>query len=293
MTNIQAPRSEALSTYNSYQKLDRINDAFTFYIPVYNNMPASTSLPAKGNPNNYLKNLTVSLNGGTATNVSGFQSATTNYEFHVNNSITKATIAGILINSNSSVSGTGTKNLAVGNNKWSIVVTAQNGEKRTYTVNIIRDAASGTGTVTVKSVDEVINKSGLNIDGDYLTGLTFNTTVSNIESKINSVESSASVTIKNGNNTITSGNLVTGETVTITSGGASKTYTVVLYGDLNGDGKVNALDLLKVQKHILGINKLTGASLKAADPSKDGKVNALDLLKVQKHILGIAFIDQQ
>lgn len=293
MTNIQAPRSEALSTYNSYQKLDRINDAFTFYIPVYNNMPSTTSLPAKGNPNNYLKTLTVSLNGGAATKISGFESATENYSFHVNNSITKATIAGTVINSNASVTGTGTKNLAVGDNKWTIVVTAQNGEKKTYTVNIVRDAATSTGTVTIKSVEEVIKQSGLNIDGDYLTGLTFTTSVSNIESQINKVESSASVTVKNGSSVVTSGNLVTGETVTITSNGKSKTYTVVLYGDLNGDGKVNALDLLKVQKHILGINKLTGASLKASDPSKDGKVNALDLLKVQKHILGIAFIDQQ
>ena len=40
------------------------------------------------------------------------------------------------------------------------------------------------------------------------------------------------------------------------------------------------------------MSELSGASYAASDPSKDGKVNALDLLKVQKNILGISSINQ-
>ena len=47
-----------------------------------------------------------------------------------------------------------------------------------------------------------------------------------------------------------------GDTISITSGEETKTYTVILYGDVNGDGKINALDLLKIQKHILKTSPL-------------------------------------
>lgn len=61
-------------------------------------------------------------------------------------------------------------------------------------------------------------------------------------------------------------------------------------GDVNADGKVNALDLLRLQRHILGIQSLAGANLTAGDVNADGKVNALDLLIIQRHILGIETI---
>ena len=295
MTNIEAPRSEAKSTYNSYKSLGTLDDEYTFFIPVYNNMPTSTSMPSKGNPNNYLKTLTISQNGGTAKTVTGFAQTTANianYEMHVENSVTTAAIAATTINSSASVAGTGNKNLSVGNNIWTITVTAQNGDKKVYSVNIIRDAAPASST-TSKTVDEIVAESSLHIDNEYLTGLTFTTDVTSIATMINKIDSTATVVVKNGDTTITSGNLTTGMKVTISKDGKSNTYDVVLYGDLNGDGKVNALDLLKVQKHILNITKLSGAYLKAADPSKDNNVNALDLLKVQKHILGIAFISQE
>jgi len=38
-TNIMAPTSESRISYRAYQKLDMLDTAFTFYIPVYNNMP--------------------------------------------------------------------------------------------------------------------------------------------------------------------------------------------------------------------------------------------------------------
>jgi len=41
MQNVQAPASEAQSTYRAYQNCGVINQAFVFKIPVYNNMPSS------------------------------------------------------------------------------------------------------------------------------------------------------------------------------------------------------------------------------------------------------------
>lgn len=58
-------------------------------------------------------------------------------------------------------------------------------------------------------------------------------------------------------------------------------------GDINGDGKIDARDLLKVERHIVfgGTNTLTGNAFKAADINGDSKLNALDLLKIEKHIV--------
>ena len=100
------------------------------------------------------------------------------------------------------------------------------------------------------------------------------------------------VTISNSSGkTVTSGSLGTGYKVTLV-GATTNTYNIVVYGDASGDGKVNSLDLLKIQKYLLGEGKLSGVEKNAADASKDGKVNSLDLLKIQKYALGEGTINQ-
>ena len=76
------------------------------------------------------------------------------------------------------------------------------------------------------------------------------------------------------------------------SGATQKNYTVILYGDVNKDGKITVLDLLRVQKHLLGTQTLSGAEKTAADATKDGNLSVLDLLRVQKHLLGTQKITQ-
>lgn len=58
-------------------------------------------------------------------------------------------------------------------------------------------------------------------------------------------------------------------------------------GDVNKDGKINAKDLLKVEKYIVNssLNNLSTEEFKLADVNNDGKVNAKDLLKIEKYIV--------
>lgn len=71
------------------------------------------------------------------------------------------------------------------------------------------------------------------------------------------------------------------------------TYTFIIYGDVNGDGLVNSLDVLVLQKHILETKLLVGVFLKSGNISKNGALpSSLDVLKLQKHILEIKFIEQ-
>jgi len=70
-------------------------------------------------------------------------------------------------------------------------------------------------------------------------------------------------------------------------------YFVIIYGDVSGDGKINSIDLLVLQRHILEIEKLKGIFLKSGNIQKNGKnPSSLDSLRIQQHILGIREIEQ-
>ncbi|MBQ5475990.1 MAG: dockerin type I repeat-containing protein, partial [Lachnospiraceae bacterium] len=69
-----------------------------------------------------------------------------------------------------------------------------------------------------------------------------------------------------------------------------------IYGDVNGDGKITVMDMVYQQRHILGVEKLTGVYLKAADACRstgNGTVELLDMVYVKRHILEILTISQE
>ena len=70
-------------------------------------------------------------------------------------------------------------------------------------------------------------------------------------------------------------------------------YEIIIYGDVNGDGKINSVDLLVLQRHILEIEILNGPALKAGNINRNGKnPSSLDLLIIQRHILDLQLIEQ-
>lgn len=60
----------------------------------------------------------------------------------------------------------------------------------------------------------------------------------------------------------------------------------VLQGDVNSDGKINALDYILVRKYLLGLTKFTDNQMSVGDMNKDKKINALDYINIRKLILG-------
>lgn len=70
-------------------------------------------------------------------------------------------------------------------------------------------------------------------------------------------------------------------------------YKIIIYGDVNGDAKINSVDLLVLQRHILEVEKLHDVFIKAGNINKNGKnPTSLDLLLIQRHILGLKLIQQ-
>lgn len=58
----------------------------------------------------------------------------------------------------------------------------------------------------------------------------------------------------------------------------------VILGDVNGDGVINEKDLTKVQNYLLETEKLSRWEKLRADMNQDGEITILDLLKLSKYI---------
>lgn len=64
-------------------------------------------------------------------------------------------------------------------------------------------------------------------------------------------------------------------------------YLMIVYGDVNGDGAVGSGDYVKIKKHIMDVETLTGSSpgFLAADLNDDKNVSSIDYIKVRNYIM--------
>ena len=69
------------------------------------------------------------------------------------------------------------------------------------------------------------------------------------------------------------------------------TVTVVVTGDVNGDGVISVTDMLAVKYHILEKTMLTGIYKEAADTSSDDNVSITDFTQIKYHILEKTLIE--
>ena len=131
-------------------------------------------------------------------------------------------------------------------------------------------------------------KSGSTIYG-YNPGTSVNNLIKNLNGRY-----SVNVTNASGSN-ITGGTAIgTGSKVKVNNGSTTYEYTVIIYGDLNGDGGINSADLLKMRQHLLETNKLSGVYLTAGNTNRDNSgINSSDLLKMRQHLLETSSINQK
>jgi hypothetical protein len=291
MTNILAAKSESQTQSSSYSDATKQSTGLVFKIPIYNNMPDSAcALPTSdGSPNDKLASLSVDGYSLTPT----FSKDTTAYDLIVDNSVASVNIAAQTIDSTAETSGTGTIQLSVGTNTVNVAVTAQNGDTRTYTVTIVRKegAAPGGNTDTtpgytteykLDTTAGTISKVGVgSAASDVLNGINF--TGGTYGKVLNADGSENSGIVGTGNQLV----------IYNSSGSQVAQYTFVIYGDLNGDGKIDVYDLIYMRRHLLGISQLQGAYYTAADTNRgnDG-VDVYDLIYLRRHLLDIAYISQ-
>lgn len=128
------------------------------------------------------------------------------------------------------------------------------------------------------SIPDILVNVGYKVSNNIILGVEPESSLDDFKARISSLGGTVQ--------SVSSDILGTGNVIKISNGSTTFDYTVIVKGDPSGDGVINALDLLQIQKNILGQYQLKDANLLAGDPSGDGKVDALDLLQVQKNILG-------
>ena len=143
--------------------------------------------------------------------------------------------------------------------------------------------------------DELSFDKSLSINGNEISGLDYkNNTVKNIKELITT---KYEIKIYNSKNEeLKDTDLIgTGSKIQIIKdNNILQEYQIILYGDVNGDGKINSVDLLVLQRHILEIEKFDGIFLKAGNINKNGKKpSSVDLLLIQRHILNLKIIEQK
>lgn len=298
MTNLEDPKSQSKIVYNLYSSYKLLDTAFAFYIPIYDNMPEVTELPKAGNPNNWLTDLSVKIND-TNTKVSNFSGNVTEYTVNVANNVdsiiinatTVAKTSYVAINKGDKVLKTTSKQVALEEKESSfeIVVTASNGDIKTYTLKVIKDDAPE----EQPSVDEIMEQSSFTINDKYISGITFGMGSATMTEQLLEINKFATIQITNKNNEVkTTGALGTGDKLTITSKEETKSFEIILYGDVNGDGDIAGLDLLRLQRYLWDETTLDKIYLMAADVNKDGTVTGLDLLRIQRHLWKETVISQ-
>ena len=167
-----------------------------------------------------------------------------------------------------------------------IIVSSEEGNiTKKVEVTVIRKLEEG----------EILIDESLKVTGNEITGLeNSNNTVDKI---INKIQTNYTVEIYNSSGQKIEGSTLigTGSTIRILDNDKLVIeYNVIMYGDINGDGKINSVDLLVLQRHILEIKKFEGVFIKAANIRKNGKnPSSVDCLLIQRHILGIENIKQK
>ena len=158
-----------------------------------------------------------------------------------------------------------------------------------YTI-YVKDKAGNISSKTIKITNInkepeklAISATKYKVDGNYIINIKPETKVSEVK---NDVKSNREYEIQKTDGTkLTENDIVaTGYKVKFATG---ETYEIVVNGDVSGDGKITITDVAKIKKHIISLEKLTGAYLKAGDVNENDTVTVTDLAKIKKVIIGL------
>ena len=168
---------------------------------------------------------------------------------------------------------------------YKITVMAENGDVRVYTVSIYCE----------KGYEDKMNCKYPVSDKKLISGLSFGTKAETFIKNLGLTDKmSCKLYSADGKEKEKGSLMMTGDKVTV-YGAAGNTFfegTVLLYGDVNGDGNLRMSDMIKVRNHILGSGKLKGTLLEAADCNHDGNIRMSDMIKIRNEILGTGTIAQ-
>lgn len=315
MQNVSAPYSEGYSVYEAYKEIGVLDNKFNFIIPVYENMPKAISQRPTVTMNVVTENVKITTsNTSLPLRISTSATSTKLTDLPKNAVVLRIEKATSKQNGyywDKIVYDTGEKiYIGYANSEYLTkvddVVTTNLVAKAVEAVNL-RNGPGLTDTTVKKTISEgteltIIDKMTYKINGYiwYRVKLSNNTQGYVAEEYLEikgekeiykideeSIIISPDTVLKDIENaSCESDTFGTGVKITF----EEKTYTLVMLGDVNGDGKITSADYVRVKNHLRGKTTLTEAQKQAADSTADGSVTSADYVRIKNYLRNKATI---
>lgn len=271
MTNIQGAYSEGIKTAGGYQGV--MNSKLVFNIPVYKDMPEDVApYPTKtGNNNCYLEDISLNSISYSPT----FNRYKNEYDAIVEPEVDKVVVTAVLSNSGAKVTGEGEYKLKAGANIIELTVTSTSGLKNVYSVAVFRQEPE-----IPDIVDPTFSSELYKINETHITQVPAGTSKQVFLTNFRVEGGTARFTHEQAS-------VKTGDIIEIldNAGEVRYTYTIIVNGDINCDGKLTLVDIARMQRFYLKLDQPSGNASLASDMNGDGKFTLTDIALVQRKLL--------
>lgn len=269
MTNVQDPTSQTSRLYNTYLSNDILDANLNFIIPVYDNMPDLNKLPTtlteKDGELYYSVGEGVYVRSGPGTNYSSIGYINTLDEVVAMQEREK-----VADSSGMKWDKVKLSNGVVGYIASKYLKPCSTKEYNNGGTNVDNSSQNQPNSTDKVKIEE---KNAISIPD--LTG-------ENLASQLKITNYQITKDGKTLENT-----KKVGTGYIIKDKDTSKEYTIIVKGDINGDGEIKSNDALEVLKQSAKIVENKGIILKAMDTNKDGIVNSADALLILKSSVGL------
>lgn len=135
----------------------------------------------------------------------------------------------------------------------------------------------------ITDFESYITNAGYKISGNYIKDISVNTTVLDLKNKITGI--SVSVLDSNNYSLTDDAKIGTGNILWLSDGTNTYGKTVVISGDVDGDGNISARDYALIRDYIMEYVEFSSIQLEAGDMDSSNTVKAIDYALIRDYIM--------
>lgn len=203
-----------------------------------------------------------------------FDKDETSYSITVPSDVDSITVNADAEDDNATVEITGADNLQPGENTVTVKVTAENGDEKEYTITVTKEEE--------QEDDEKITSQVYTIADGMIKNVVYKTLPLGLKDNCDNDNDKLFVYDSTGENEIAEDKqLGTGMIIKLIKNNRENDRdTIVVKGEVTGDGQVKINDVIKVVGHVVEAEELTGIWFEAADFSNDGQIKINDVVAI-------------